>query len=116
MKRSLLLSVLFVCLKSDVLGQIVAGFSSNFTSGCSPLVVVFSDQSINGTATTWTWDFGNGNTSSGSDPSIHQNPSAIYNTPGTYAVSLTVSDGNSSDTETKMAYNSSRRSSCRFFS
>ncbi|HIF14843.1 MAG TPA: PKD domain-containing protein, partial [Bacteroidetes bacterium] len=74
------------------------------TSGCSPLIVNFTDLSSGGTPTNWTWDFGNGNTSTGSDPSVNQNPSAIYNTPGTYSISLTVSDGNSSDVETKLAY------------
>lgn len=45
----------------------------------------------------WTWDFGNGVTSN------EQNPTYVYSQPGFYTVSLTVSDGVNSDTETKSA-------------
>lgn len=45
----------------------------------------------------WSWDFGNGVTSN------QQNPTYLYSQPGFYTVSLTVSDGSNSDTETKSA-------------
>ncbi len=77
--------------------QVTADFTSNTTSGCSPLVVQFSDLST-GPVTSWFWNFGNGNTST------LQNPAAVYVTPGTYTVSLTVSDGANNDTQTQTNY------------
>ena len=52
--------------------------------------VSFADQSING-ATSWLWNFGDGNTSTA------QNPTHTYLTEGTYSVTLTASNnfGNS---------------------
>jgi len=75
----------------------VASFTASLTSGTAPLTVQFTDQSTN-TPTSWSWDFGDGNTSTS------QNPSHTYNTPGTYTVSLTVSNSAGSDTETKTNY------------
>lgn len=46
----------------------------------------------------WLWNFGDGATSTS------QNPSHTYTNPGTYTVSLTVSDGTTQDTETKSAF------------
>ncbi|MCF8277074.1 MAG: M4 family metallopeptidase [Flavobacteriales bacterium] len=48
--------------------------------------VSFADQSING-ATSWLWDFGDGNTST------DQNPTHTYQSEGTYTVSLTATNG-----------------------
>ncbi|HUB61036.1 MAG TPA: PKD domain-containing protein [Puia sp.] len=62
----------------------VAAFTSNVTSGCSPLQVRFQDQSSNN-PTSWEWDFGNGQTSSGTPT-----PSVVYTSPGTYTVTLIV--------------------------
>ncbi len=56
-------------------------------SGCAPLHVVFSDQSVvasPGVITTWLWDFGDGNSSA------LQNPVHDYQIPGTYPVTITV--------------------------
>ncbi|MFH2143561.1 MAG: N-acetylmuramoyl-L-alanine amidase, partial [Bacteroidota bacterium] len=61
--------------------------------------VSFTDQST-GTPTSWNWSFPGGTPST----STSQNPSVVYNTVGTYDVSLTVSDGTNSDTETKSGY------------
>lgn len=47
------------------------------------------------TITTWYWTYGDGNTSS------EQNPTHSYSDAGNYTVSLTVSDGQNGDTETK---------------
>lgn len=74
--------------------QVSAGFTNAPSSGCSPLVVQFSDLST-GPVSSWFWDFGNGNTST------LQNPAAVYVTPGTYTVTLTVSDGSNNDTQTQ---------------
>ena len=87
--------VVLLYLPAGLSGQVTADFSSNPNSGCSPLVVSFTDLST-GPVTTWFWDFGNGNTST------LQNPAAVYVTPGTYTVSLTVTDGGAnSDTRTR---------------
>ncbi|MDI9394258.1 MAG: PKD domain-containing protein [Euryarchaeota archaeon] len=68
----------------------VAAFTADVTSGTLPLTVSFTDQST-GSPTSWAWDFGDGSNSS------EQNPSHIYSKEGNYAVSLTVSNENSSD-------------------
>ncbi len=75
----------------------VSGFTATPISGCAPLVVNFSDAST-GNPTAWLWDFGNGNTSTLKDPSV------IYFTPGTYTVSLTVTNANGSNTLTRANY------------
>ncbi|MEO1449191.1 MAG: PKD domain-containing protein, partial [Bacteroidota bacterium] len=85
-------------LGESLYGQ-TAQFSADVVSGCSPLTVRFTDNST-GTIHTWFWDFGNGNTSQFDDVI------AVYTTPGTYTVSLTVTDtvNGSSDTRTEVAY------------
>ncbi|MCB9232406.1 MAG: PKD domain-containing protein [Bacteroidia bacterium] len=55
--------------------------SANFGSSGSGLSVSFTDQSTGG-ASTWSWDFGDGNTST------QQNPSHTYALPGNYTVCL----------------------------
>src|ERR1051325_6457363 len=52
----------------------VANFGALPTSACSPAVVQFTDSSTN-TPTSWSWNLGNGTTST------LQNPSTIYSTP-----------------------------------
>ncbi|HEX2934968.1 MAG TPA: PKD domain-containing protein [Bacteroidales bacterium] len=76
-----------------------AQFTANKTSGVSPLVVSFTDQST-GTPTTWAWDFNN----DGTVDATTQNPSFTYSAAGTYTVKLVASKTGSSDTETKTAY------------
>lgn len=78
--------------------QLNAAFTATPVSGCAPLVVNFQDQSTGG-PTGWTWNFGNG-----SAPSTLQNPSAFYINPGLYTVTLTVTNGITSDTEIKTNY------------
>ncbi len=77
--------------------QPAANFSGNPTSGSAPLEVQFTDQST-GTITTWSWNFGDGQTSSA------QNPVHTYDDPGTYTVSLTVTGPWGSDSEVKENY------------
>nr|NQU93500.1 PKD domain-containing protein [Bacteroidota bacterium] len=79
----------------------IADFNADVTSGFAPLEVQFTDLSTQGSGVIdeWYWDFGDGNNSA------IQNPDHIYETPGTYTVSLTVTDiNNLSDTETKVDY------------
>lgn len=75
---------------------IAAAFTATPTQGTAPLEVQFTDQSDGATA--WAWNFGDGNTST------VRNPVHVYRQPGTYPVSLTVSDGATSDTETRTGY------------
>ncbi len=77
----------------------LAAFSANPTSGLVALSVDFTDEST-GAITSWSWDFDN----DGTPDSILQHPSHIYNTAGTYTVSLTVTGPGGSDTETRIDY------------
>ncbi|CAN5913097.1 hypothetical protein BH11BAC7_BH11BAC7_23050 [soil metagenome] len=61
-----------------------AQFNPVILSGCVPYVVQFRDSSISGTAYTYLWDFGDGNTSTLADP-VH-----TYTTTGVYTVSLII--------------------------
>lgn len=72
-----------------------AGFSADVNSGCAPLTVTFSDESSSNTME-WLWDFPGGTPSS----STEQNPTVVYNTPGIYPVSLTVSNDGGENTLT----------------
>jgi PKD repeat protein len=74
-------------------------FSGTPASGMAPLTVEFTDQST-GNVTSWKWDFNN----DGSIDSMVQNPSYIYQTAGTYTVSLMVTGPGGSDTEIKSDY------------
>jgi len=71
----------------------VADFVPNTTSSCSPLCATFTDMSTiaSGTIASWSWNFGDGNTSS------IQNPNHCYfNSTGsvlTYDVTLTITSG-----------------------
>ena len=73
-------------------------FKATPLTGCTaPLNVVFTDLSIR--ATSWRWDFGDGNTSA------FQNPAHIYLAPGFYTVKLRVSNANGcSDSIVKTDY------------
>lgn len=80
-----------------------AQFTASSTSGNAPLSVQFTDQSTpgTGTITNRSWTF------SGASPasSTAQNPSVVYSIPGTYNVSLTITNSSSqTDTETKNSY------------
>jgi PKD repeat protein len=77
--------------------QPVAGFSGTPTTGTAPLTVTFTDLSIN-TPTSWNWSFGDGNTSSAS------NPLYVYSAPGIYTVNLTATNTAGSDSEVKTDY------------
>jgi PKD repeat protein len=77
-----------------------ANFTGSPTSGCAPLTVVFTDLST-GNATSWSWNFTGGDPASATGAGPH---TVTYNSPGTYTVSLTVSNDCGSDTETKTEY------------
>ncbi len=72
----------------------VADFLASPTSGTLPLDVAFTDQTT-GSVTSWAWTFGDGGTSTA------QNPNYVYNSAGTYSVTLTATGPGGSDGETK---------------
>jgi PKD repeat protein len=71
-------------------GALTAGFQGTPSIICTGSTVQFNDQSTGGTPTSWSWTFTGGTPAT----STQQNPLITYNTFGTYAVSLTVDDGN----------------------
>lgn len=75
----------------------VAQFTANNLTGCSPLVVQFTDQST-GNPVFWNWDLGNGQLST------QRNPVAVYSTPGTYTITLVVRNASGIDAITKTDY------------
>lgn len=80
-----------------------AAFTATPTSGNAPLTVQFTDQSTPGTGTisSRSWTFSSGSPAS----STATNPSVVYSIPGTYNVSLTITNSSSqTDTETKTGY------------
>lgn len=66
--------------------NVTAAFSMP-DSICMPAFVSFTDQSTN--ATTWSWNFGDGNTST------QTNPTNTYAAPGTYTINLVAGNPNS---------------------
>ncbi|MCF6287420.1 MAG: PKD domain-containing protein, partial [Candidatus Hydrogenedentes bacterium] len=77
-----------------------SAFEASPTAGEAPLTVLFVDASEAGTTniTEWQWDFGDGSTST------TRNPSHIYETPGLYTVSLTVTTSVGTETALKRDY------------
>jgi len=78
-------------------GAPIAAFTGSPTSGPFPLTVNFTDQSSNG-PTSWSWNFGDTGTSNA------QNPSHVYNSAGSFTVTLTVTNAGGSDQEVKTNY------------
>ena len=76
----------------------MAAFTADTTFGCAPLTINFTDESVN--ATSWTWTFDGGTPSTSTD----QNPIVTYDTPGTYTVGLNAANGVGSDNITLVAY------------
>ena len=73
-----------------------ADFTVDKTTICVGSKISLTDISYNA-ATSWNWNTSGGTPSS----STLQNPEIIYNTPGTYSITLTASANGISDTETK---------------
>ncbi|MES2622002.1 MAG: PKD domain-containing protein, partial [Bacteroidota bacterium] len=70
-----------------------AGFTSASTNGCTGIPVQFTDTS--NFASSWSWDFGDGGTST------LENPTHTYTSTGNYTVILTISYAGCTATETK---------------
>ncbi|MCD4819167.1 MAG: PKD domain-containing protein [Candidatus Cloacimonetes bacterium] len=116
--------------QNDDFPSVIADFEASPVSGFAPLEVQFTDLSTGGLSTlminkknankhknnpsddqnlnrdssreitSWEWDFDN----DGTIDSNEQNPLHIYSEEGIYTISLTVSDGTSTDTEVKIDY------------
>jgi PKD repeat protein len=82
----------------------VANFSANRTSVCPGSTVTFSDLSTNN-PTSWSWSFTGGTpaTVTGTN-AASRNPTITYSSAGTYSVTLTATNAQGSDGETKTAY------------
>jgi len=79
----------------------IADFEATPLSGEAPLVVTFTDRSQNIDAVdgpSWSWTFGDGQSSS------LQHPTNIYSAAGKYTVTLTVTTGNGTDSLTRTNY------------
>jgi uncharacterized repeat protein (TIGR01451 family) len=74
----------------------VASFDGSPTQGVAPLQVSFNNSSIN--ATTYQWDFGNGQTATTANPTVW------YNAAGVYTITLTAANPVASDAMTRSAY------------
>lgn len=72
--------------------SVTAAFAATPTTGIAPLNVAFSNASAG--ASGYSWNFGNGGTSTGQDPAT------TYSTGGTYVVTLTASNGSCVSTYT----------------
>jgi PKD repeat protein len=75
----------------------VAAFSDTPLSGCAPLEVAFTDESVGGIIT-WAWNFGDGGTDT------NPNPTHTYVDAGLFTVSLTVTGPGGSDTKVMEDY------------
>ncbi len=75
----------------------VAAFHADIKSGDKPLTVSFTDESP-GMVDTWSWDFGDGSTST------EQHPVHVYTSADSFDVSLTVSGPGGSDQVVKEDY------------
>jgi PKD repeat protein len=76
-------------LQKDCENVIFADFDLDYT--CSNSYTTFTDKSL-GNVVSWSWNFGD--TESGENTSIKPTASHSFTKPGTYLVTLTVSDGN----------------------
>ncbi len=74
-------------------------FSANVISGCAPLEVTFSDESIN-EPTSWLWFFSNGMPASSNE----QNPTVVFEEAGTYTVVLQAGNEVGNNTIIQEAY------------
>jgi PKD repeat protein len=80
-------------------GMPTANFTSSSNTICVGETIQFYDAS-SADVIAWSWSFPGGTPSS----STNQNPLITYNTPGTYSVSLTVTNNNGSNTTTDTDY------------
>ncbi|MDX1418166.1 MAG: phytase [Candidatus Promineifilaceae bacterium] len=88
----------YIIVDGQQTGAPTAAFSADVTSGEAPLSVNFSNQSSGGMVTCL-WEFGDGQTHHACS-----SPNHVYNSPGSYDVSLTVNNSAGSDQMTRQNY------------
>lgn len=76
----------------------VASFTANKTMGNPPLSVQFTDTSSGEDIASWAWNFGDGTTSTESNP-VH-----VYQNAGLYSVTLTVGNDGGTNSTTRSEY------------
>jgi len=81
LKKQILFLVILLLPSIALFAQATANFTADILGGCAPVLVNFTNNSSN--ATSYSWDLGNGNTSS------NMHTSALYAQPGIYTVKLT---------------------------
>jgi PKD repeat protein len=86
----------------NVIAPVDAAFSASPLTGTAPLTVAFTDEST-GSPDQWAWNFGSYHADDDGVSSA-RNPTHIYDTAGTYTVTLTAKAGVTGDTETKVRY------------
>jgi len=89
LKRYILPVLLFTLSALTTQAQVSANFTTDVVSGCSPLVVHFTNTTGACSSCTYSWNFGNG------DP-LDPSPGPVstsYSGAGTYTATLTVTDG-----------------------
>jgi len=77
----------------------VSDFSASTTTLCAGDCIDFTNLGTFAAGAIFSWDFGNGTTSGSEDPT-----GICFTTPGTYNVTLQISDAGGTDTETKTNY------------
>jgi hypothetical protein len=78
----------------------IADYIATFNYACTGTTFTYKNYNWGGRATSYNWSFTGGTPSSSTD-SI---PLVVYNTPGTYSSSMTVSNGSGSNTQTRTNY------------
>lgn len=78
-----------------VIGPLTSKFTPDPSSGKAPLVVKFTDRSI-GSPTSWSWDFGDGASST------EQNPTHTFTSGGAFDVKLKIARGETTATSTQV--------------
>jgi len=76
-------------------GSPACGFTANKAAGYAPMEVQFRDLSTGESISGWEWDFGDGGSS------MRQSPAYTYRMPGTYTVTLKVTNDLGSTTSTR---------------
>ena len=95
--RVIVIFLFLFFIQARLFAQLAADFSASPVSGCSPMVIQFTDLS-KGNPTQWRWDLGNGVITS------LKNPSATYFSPGTYNIKLVIKNASGADSITKQKY------------
>lgn len=96
--RNIFIFLILIVTKQFGYGQINANFSANDSIACNTLIVQFTNNSQGTGTMSYSWDFGNGITST------LTNPQVVFNKVGSYSVTLIASNQTDSDTLSKTNY------------